>query len=96
MSEREIRRLLGEVCAELDARVWGAARRALIPAAFGATLALTGCESEALYGVPMDTVDASDATDPDVAPLYAAPDDVSDSAAPGDADGGPQILYGVP
>ncbi len=43
MSEREIRRLLREICDELDARVGGPARRVLVSAAIGTTMALSGC-----------------------------------------------------
>lgn len=51
MSEKEIRGILQEVCAELDRRVRDAVRqgvrKVLLPTALGAGLALTpGCESE--------------------------------------------------
>ena len=42
MSEREIRKLLRSACAELD-RYAEAARKAALPVALGAGIALTGC-----------------------------------------------------
>jgi len=55
MSEREIRRLLGKACAELD-RCAHSARKAMLPTAIGATLALTGCSGPPKSEAGPDTI----------------------------------------
>ncbi len=99
MSEREMRRILSDVIADIEAgrvRPRRGLRRigAFIGGgAIAATLALTGCDPDAApaYGVPDSTVVQSDG-DVDVGPIaeYAGP--------PMDAglDSGPLVDYGVP
>lgn len=50
MSEKEIRRIIQEVCSQLDRQ----ARKAVYPAIIGAGLAMGGCsgDAEPVYGVP--------------------------------------------
>lgn len=58
MSEKEIRRVIEEICADLDrhARLLARSgvRKVVLPAVVGASLALGGCDRSvrALYGVP--------------------------------------------
>lgn len=56
MSERQIRDILRDVCADLDRHsrrvVREGVRKIVIPTVLGAGLVMTGCESVQLYGVP--------------------------------------------
>ncbi len=80
MSEREIRRILESVYRELDDRLRKVSKKVILPAAVGAALALSGCESnvaEPVYMAPHDAGAelASDAgTDLGPLPDYMAPD----------------------
>ena len=107
MSEKEIRRIIQEVCSDLDrhARLRALAskgvRKLVLPAVVGAGLALGGCvESRSLYGVPMpDGKVAADAkaskkdgkVGSDLAPVYMAPD-----KGVAKVDSGPQVDYMAP
>lgn len=85
MSEREIREILREVCADLDrhsrAVVRNGVRKIVLPTVLGAGLALGGCDSASrpMYAAPLPDGQVADSQVSDgVAPtdgaVYAAPD----------------------
>lgn len=103
MSEREIRRVIAEVCAELDRQVRAAVscgvRRVVLPAALGAGLALTAAAcgdddpgpGSPAYGAPAIEAGVGDAgVDRGPAALYAA---VGPEAGAGPT---PTPLYAAP
>lgn len=112
MSEKEIRGILQEVCAELDRRVRDAVRqgvrKVLLPTALGAGLALTpACESERSTpgGDAMAQTDGSQRADTGqldggAVPPYMAPDQDMGGPQPDymapEPDGGPVPPYMAP
>ena len=105
MSEKQIRDILRDVCADLDRHsrrvVRGGVRKIVLPAVLGAGLALTGCDSVQLYGIPdanppeAGTKDGGVEAGLDVFP-YMAPDagPRDQKVEPAEA-GAPDLMYGV-
>ena len=102
MSEREIRRVLRDVCADLERHsrrvVRRGVRKLVLPTVLGAGLAMTGCDTQEpvpAYGVPADAGVEAGSRDM----MYGAPDwgplDVLPYMAP-DAGPKPDLMYGVP
>ena len=99
MSEKQIRDILRDVCADLDRHsrrvVRDGVRQLVLPTVLGAGLALTGCdarENVPLYGVPADVgVEAGLDVFPYMAP-DAGPRD--QKVEPAEA-GAPDLMYGV-
>ena len=99
MSEKQIRDILRDVCADLDRHsrrvVRDGVRKLVLPTVLGAGLALTGCdarENVPLYGVPADVgVEAGLDVFPYMAP-DAGPRD--QKVEPAEA-GAPDLMYGV-
>jgi len=89
MSEKEIRRVIEEICADLDrhARILATrgVRKVVLPAVVGASLALGGCDRAVrmMYGVPVPdggkvkdkgTAKKDGKVPADLWPVYMAPD----------------------
>ena len=98
MNAAEMTRYLERLCEDLDAgrpiRTWsGWARKLVLPAAFGLSVAMGGCGDDRttpLYAAPFDggaeaAASTDGGTDGGAAPLYAAP-----------FDGGEVPLYAAP
>lgn len=112
MSEKEIRRIIKEVCADLDrhasirALALKGARKVVLPAMLGAGLALGGCtETRMMYGVPMpdgQVMDSQVADGKVVGAEAGTPDAIYMAPDAGIADmaqktdTGPQIDYMAP
>jgi hypothetical protein len=98
MSDREMRRLLQDVMDDIEAgrvkprRRFGRLKAVLGGGAIAATLALTGCDTDAapVYGVPPDATVQYDAAS-DAEPLTDA-----EAEADAEADAGPVVDYGGP
>jgi len=93
MSEREIRNIVRSVCADLDERARRAAnarlRKVVLPAALGATLAVSGCASETNSRLPK-----YDASSPDSAQVL--PKEGGAGKEAGEPDAGPVPEYDAP
>ena len=79
MSEREIRSILRDVCADLDRHsrwvVRNGVRKIVFPTVIGATLALSGCDSRSTpeYAAPLPDGQVTEAG-AEGGPVYMAPD----------------------
>ena len=108
MTEQEIRRIIRDVCSDLDRRVWdpvrGTFRKVVVPTMLGTGMALTACGSQGHRGgggqAIVDSGTAQDSgggdTDAGAMPEYMAPDDAGGAEDAGEPDAGPEPLYMAP